>query len=208
MNDIDNPTQILGYRDGATWYDETGVELANPDLLAQGSNSGRIQPFLVDQDENLVAESFKDYEPVINVLPRVWFSFPINSEAQFFANYDKLAQRPANGNIFAPISTYYYLEANQGAVVGNANLQPRVTTSYELGFKQTLSRNSAISLIASYRETRGDYALVRVNQAYPISYNSYQNLDFETIKNFMYGLFIPRFHLRTTFRPICLWYTD
>ena len=184
VNDIDNPTQILGYRDGATWYDETGVELANPDLLAQGSNSGRIQPFLVDQDENLVAESFKDYEPVINVLPRVWFSFPINSEAQFFANYDKLAQRPANGNIFAPISTYYYLEANQGAVVGNANLQPRVTTSYELGFKQTLSRNSAISLIASYRETRGDYALVRVNQAYPISYNSYQNLDFETIKNF------------------------
>ena len=141
-------------------------------------------------------------------MPRVWFSFPINSEAQFFANYDKLAQRPANGNIFAPISTYYYLEANQGAVVGNANLQPRVTTSYELGFKQTLSRNSAISLIASYRETRGDYALVRVNQAYPISYNSYQNLDFETIKNFMYGLFIPRFHLRTTFRPICLWYTD
>ncbi|MDC1395862.1 carboxypeptidase regulatory-like domain-containing protein, partial [Bacteroidia bacterium] len=184
VNDIANPTKILGYRDGGNWYDAAGSELSSPDLIAQEGNSDRIQPFLQDEEENLVKESFSDYEPVINVLPRIWFSFPINSEAQFFANYDKLAQRPANGNTFAPISTYYYMQQNQGAVVPNAHLKPRVTTSYEFGFKQTLSRNSALSLIASYKETRGDYTLVRINQAYPISYNSYENLDFETIKSF------------------------
>lgn len=184
VNDIDNPTKVLGYRDGATWYDAEGIELSNPDILAQESNNDRIQPFLVSDEEELVAESFKDYEPVINVLPRIWFSFPINADAQFFANYDKLAQRPANGQVFAPISTYNYLQSNQGSVVANAHLQPRVTTVYELGFKQTLSRNSALSIIATYKETRGDYALVRVNQAYPISYNSFLNLDFETIKSF------------------------
>jgi hypothetical protein len=184
VNDIENPTKVLGYREGSQWYTAEGAELANPALLAQDANNGRIQPFLVDSKERLVSESFQDYDPVINVLPRVWFSFPINSEAQFFANYDKLAQRPQNGAIFAPINNYAFLESNQGSVLANPSLQPRVTTSYELGFKQTLSRNSALSLIAAYRETKGDYALVRINQAYPISYNSYQNLDFETIKNF------------------------
>lgn len=184
VDDVEDPSEIVGYRDGNTWYGSDGSELGNPDLITQSTRSGRIQPFLVNTDGELDSDAFEDYKPVINVLPRIWFSFPINSDAQFFANYDKLAQRPQNGAIFAPINRYAYLEANQGSVLPNANLQPRVKTLYELGFKQTLSRNSALSIIASYSETSGDYALVRINQAWPISYNSYQNLDFETIKNF------------------------
>jgi len=154
------------------------------DIESPGTKSGRIQPFLQSTDEELVPEAFQDYTPTINVLPRVMFSFPINSEALFFASYDKLAQRPQDGAIFAPINRYDYLEENQGGTLPNANLQPRVTTSYELGFKQTLTQNSALSLIAAYRSTQGDFALVQITQAYPITYNSYQNLDFETIKNF------------------------
>ncbi len=183
VDNIDNPNKILGYRNGAQWYDEGGNELANPDILAQSSTSGRIQPFLVDEDEKLIQESFEDYTPQINVLPRVWFSFPINSEAQFFANYDVLAQRPSDGLVFTPFNQYSFLEFNQSGLA-NAALKPRLTTNYELGFKQTLSRNSAISIIASYRESRGDFALVKINQAYPISYNSYSNIDFSTVKNF------------------------
>lgn len=184
VDDLEKPNAILGYRDGATWYDASGNELSNPDVLAQETNGGRIQPFLVDEDEEITTAAFEDYTPQINVLPRVWFSFPINSEAQFFANYDVLAQRPTDGAVFAPFNQYYFLEANQGGTLANAALAPRLTTNYELGFKQTLSRNSALSIIASYRESRNDFALVRVNQAYPISYNSYSNIDFSTVKSF------------------------
>jgi hypothetical protein len=184
VDDIENPGEVVGYRDGNTWYAPDGTELASPDLVQQSTKSGRIQPFLNSTNEDIDPSAFEDYKPVINVLPRVWFSFPINSEAQFFANYDKLAQRPNDGLIFAPINRYEFLEENQGGVLPNANLQPRVKTLYEMGFKQTLSRNSALSIIASYAETRGDYALVQINQAYPITYQSYQNLDFETVKNF------------------------
>ncbi len=184
VDDIEDPTSVVGFRDGNTWYGADGSELGNPDLITQSTRNGRIQPFLVNNSDELVPEAFQDYEPVINVLPRVWFSFPINSDAQFFANYDKLAQRPQDGAIFAPINRYAYLQANQGGVLPNANLQPRITTVYELGFKQTLSRFSALSIIAGYKETAGDYALVRINEAWPISYTSYQNLDFETIKSF------------------------
>ena len=184
VDDIENPTEILGYRDGAVWYDETGGELSNPDIIAQNSNGNRIQPYLVNSDEEIIPESFEDYDPQINVLPRVWFSFPINVEAQFFANYDVLAQRPTQGLVFVPYNQYAFLEFNQGGGLANAALKPRVTTNYELGFKQTLSRNSALSIIASYSESRGEWALVRVNQAYPVSYNSYSNIDFSTTKSF------------------------
>lgn len=184
VDDAKDPTSILGYRNGSDWYDENGNELSNPDIIAQNSNSGRIQPYLVSDDENLVAEAFEDYEPQINVLPRIWFSFPINTQAQFFANYDVLAQRPTNGAVFAPYNQYQYLQFNQGGTLANAALKPRVTTNYEIGFKQTLSQNSALSLIASYTESRGDFGLVRINQAYPVSYNSYSNIDFSTVKTF------------------------
>lgn len=183
VDDMNNPTEIIGYRNGDQWYDNEGGQIVNPDILANQTVSGRIQP-LIQGEEEFTSASFRDYKPVINVLPRIWFSFPINSDANFFANYDVLTQRPNDGLTFSPFTDYYFMERRQGGRVGNAELQPRVATSYELGFKQKLSDRSALQLIASYRETQGDYALVRVNQAYPITYFSYSNLDFSTVKNF------------------------
>jgi len=183
VNNNENPSKVVGYRNGNTWYDDRGVEVSTPDIIAQESANGLIQPALVDaENQEIVKESFEDYTPQINVLPRVWFSFPINTEAQFFANYDVLAQRPQSN--FAPINTYYFLEATQGGTIANAALEPRVRTNYELGFKQKLTDNSAISLIAQYAETRNDFGLIRLYQAYPITYNTTANIDFSTTKSF------------------------
>jgi hypothetical protein len=185
VNNTANPTKVIGYRKENVWYDANGIEVSSPDFLANQTTSGRIQPYLVDaKDQEVSKESFKDYDPQINVLPRVWFSFPINSEAQFFANYDVMAQRPTDGATFAPINSIYYLEATQWGTIANSGLKPRVRTNYELGFKQTLTTNSAVSIIATYAETRGDFGLIRINQAYPISYNTYGNIDFSTTKAF------------------------
>jgi hypothetical protein len=185
VNNTSNPTEIIGYRKENVWYDANGLEVSSPDFLANKTTSGRIQPYLVESDnQELSSKSFKDYAPQINVLPRVWFSFPINTEAQFFANYDVMAQRPTDGATFAPINSIYYLEATQGGTIANSGLKPRVRTNYELGFKQLLTENSALSIIASYSETRGDYGLMRINQAYPIPYNTYGNIDFSTTKAF------------------------
>ena len=142
-----------------------------------------MEPFLVDpENDDVIPQSFKDYEPAINVLPRIWFSFPINKEAQFFANYDVLAQRP--NNVFVPTSTFFFLEQLQGGTINNAAILPRVRTNFELGFKQQLSDNSALSLIAAYAETKNDFGLIRLYGAYPIEYNHTANIDFSTTKQF------------------------
>ncbi|MCB0733072.1 MAG: TonB-dependent receptor [Flavobacteriales bacterium] len=184
VNSSESPSEILGYRKDNTWYDANGNQVSTPDLIAN-ETGGQIQPYLVDgQNQEIVRESFKDYDPQVNVLPRVWFSFPINTEAQFFANYDVLAQRPQDGVTFAPINQYYFLEASQSRTIANSNMKPRIRTNYELGFKQKLSDNSAISLIASYAETRNDFGLIRLYHAYPVTYNTYSNIDFSTTKSF------------------------
>ncbi|MBI1307142.1 MAG: hypothetical protein GC181_11120 [Bacteroidetes bacterium] len=184
VNNSESPSEILGYRKDNTWYDANGNQISTPDLIAN-ETGGQVQPFLVDgQHQEIVRESFKDYDPQVNVLPRVWFSFPINTEAQFFANYDVLAQRPADGVTFAPINQYYYLQASQSRTIANSNMLPRIRTNYELGFKQKLSDNSAVSIIASYAETRNDFGLIRLYQAYPVTYNTYSNIDFSTTKSF------------------------
>ncbi len=131
-------------------------------------------------------------------MPRVAFSFPISDVANFFAHYDILTERPpasgSDGNNGIPYSQqnrtnpqdYYFLSSNQGAVVNNGNLKPQRVVDYELGFSQLLNEKKSASLKLSgfYREMRNMVEITRVNQAYPLSYLSYGNIDFGTVKGF------------------------
>ncbi len=188
VDNIENPTRILGYRDGLEWYNKEGIKIADPSVLANNSRTGKIQPYLVDpNNENVTAASFTDFKPTINVLPRIWFDFPINQASRFFASYDVIAQRPSN--VFTTVDDYYYLRFNPTTTLNNPNLKAQTTTDYELGFKQRLTDNtskhqSALSIVASYREQRNLIQLFRYNYAYPIDYTSFGNIDFSTIKSF------------------------
>ena len=189
VNNENNPTTILGYRNGTTWYDAQGVEIRNPAIIAQSSATGRITPYLrepgvltmSDGQRGLeMSKAFKDYVPQINVMPRVAFSFPISDEAQFFAHYDVLTQRPPTNFRFNPMQ-YYYL-TNIGGTINNPNLKPERTVDYQIGFKQRVTRTSALSIQAFYRELRNMTQIIPVNFAYPVSYNTYGNIDFGTVK--------------------------
>jgi len=193
VNDIENPTTVLGYRstnqdnNQTKWYDENGIQVNDPTVLAtdRRNSSGRIAPYLVDNNPNqkLTANSFQAYRPKLYFMPRIWFKFPINDESQFFVNYDVLTQRPPEG-VVATVDDYYFLRQRSTEVINNPALKPIRKTDYELGFKQQISRNSALSLTASYSEMRDLVQLFKYNQAYPISYTTYGNLDFGTVKSF------------------------
>ena len=192
VNDVNNPTQVLGYRNEDQWYDAEGNPITNPDLIANQTSNGEIAPFLENPNEQELSEnSFEDYTPQVNILPRVWFSFPINTSALFFANYDVLAQRPQVGQSFMTIDNYFFIEERNNNTFANPALLPRIKTNYEIGFRQELSKQrrgkgigSILGITASYSEIRNDINLFFVNQAYPITYTSYSNIDFSTIKNF------------------------
>ncbi len=193
VNDIENPTTILGYRNTnqnnnqTKWYDDNGIQINDPTVLAtdRRNSSGRIAPYLVDNNPNqkLTVNSFQAYRPKLYFMPRIWFKFPINDESQFFVNYDVLTQRPPEG-VIATVDDYYFLRQRSTEVINNPALKPIRKTDYELGFKQQISSNAALSLTASYSEMRDLVQLFKYNQAYPISYTTFGNLDFGTVKSF------------------------
>ncbi len=81
---------------------------------------------------------------------RIAFSFPISDEAQFFAHYDVLTQRPPTGNRLEPVD-YLFMADRVGATLNNPNLKSEKTVDYELGFAKTLSLKSALKISAFYK---------------------------------------------------------
>ncbi len=189
VDDQENPSAIVGYREGTTWYTANGEVEANPKNIAD--LSGGIKPFLKNpgiEDQKLAVtanESFKDYTPQVTVSPRISFQFPISDEAEFFAHYDIMVQRPDPGaNRMNPI-TYLQLEnGNNGGILSNPDLRPQRTTDYEIGFRQKLNDNSALKLSAFYREMRDMMQSFSFTEAYPVTYIAFGNLDFGTVKGY------------------------
>lgn len=184
VDDIKKPTEILGYRNGDVWFNAQGAELQDGSALRV--SNGLPAPLLVDKDAinsvDITSESFEDYNPKPNFMPRIAFNFPISDHAKFYAHYDILTKRPTIGNRLDP-SDYYYLESRaSSAQLNNPNLKPERTTDYEIGFEQKITFNSALRLAAFYRESRDMVQATRVFDAYPIEYQTYGNIDFSTVK--------------------------
>ena len=187
VDQFDSPNEIKGYRDEDTWYSASGVELTDGSSIVQ---AGQIRPYLIERGaggdlagSDLSKEAFQDYKPVINVMPRIAFSFPISDEALFFAHYDVLTQRPNANESRLNLVTYAFIQ-NTGDVISNPNLKPTKTIDYELGFQQVLSKSSSLKISAFYRELRDQIQIRNVANAWPRSYRTYDNFDFGTVKGF------------------------
>jgi len=179
VDDLSNPTAVTGYRDGNTWYNAEGQQVSDP--FTSVAAGGRVNPFLkVDRNADLTSNAFEEYDPAVNIMPRIAFSFPISDEALFFAHYDVLTQRPFDSNRFNP-ADYLFME-NRNVLLSNPNLKPERTVDYALGFQQVLGRTSSIKIEAFYRELRNMIQVRSFVGAYPSTYRAFDNLDFGTVK--------------------------
>ena len=179
INSLSDINEITGYRYGTTWYNADGAIVTSPTVLARGGTNPT--PWVKNASQQKVnSESFEDYEPTWNFMPRISFSFPISDEALFFAHYDVLTQRPSSAYFVTPLDYYYFNESSSS--IANPNLKPMQTVDYELGFTQKINNTSSFTITAYYREIRNMIQMYRLTGAYPKSYTSYSNLDFGTTK--------------------------
>ena len=185
-------TNVVGYRQGDNWFLPDGTSVSGGNILFGG---GLVYPAIKNPDAPSIKteefdtnRSFEDYEPQLNFMPRLAFSFPISDEAGFFAHYDVLYQRPTTNTIQTAVD-YFYFERASGNLLNNPNLKPVRTIDYEVGFQQKLTNSSAMKISAYYKEQKD---LIQARQyAYlpaPVnSYESYGNLDFGTTKGFSFS---------------------
>ncbi|MCB9273706.1 MAG: TonB-dependent receptor [Lewinellaceae bacterium] len=185
---------VKAYRNGDDWYEANGNPVNNAALIFQG---GVVNPVYKDlrvrDDFDFVKKrdfdpnvSFEDYEVQVNFMPRLAFSFPISDEANFFAHYDILVQRPPSNTIATPLDYFYFVERSD-AVKNNPSLKPERTIDYEVGFQQKLSNTSALKIAAYYKEMRD---MIQIRTFFPVAvisqYTTYDNQDFGTVKGFSF----------------------
>lgn len=187
----DGGSAVQAYRDGDQWYFANGTPANSPIEIFPG---GLVFPAYADDRVNSVANfiksrdfdpsvSFQDYEPTLNWMPRLAFSFPISEQANFFAHYDILTSRPPSNTIATAYDYFYFTDLT--GIRNNPNLQPQKTISYEVGFQQQLSASSALKLSAYYKEQRD---MIQRRTFFPVpivnQYSTYDNIDFGTVKGF------------------------
>ncbi len=189
-----NSNTVKAFRDGEQWYFANGNPANDGSVIFGGAV---INPKFVNEDADIQSRdfdpnsSFKDYDPQINVMPRLAFSFPISDAANFFAHYDILVQRPQERTVTTALDYLYFLDPNRtnpgGTPINNPNLRPQKTIDYEVGFQQKLSNSSALKIAAYYKELR-DMIQARTYLFVPVlgSYRTFDNIDFGTVKGFSF----------------------
>jgi len=190
-------TQVKAYRNGDQWYFANGTA-ANNSLAIFGDNN-LVAPAYIQPEDTLRSirgkffnpdQSFEDYKPQINWMPRIAFSFPISDAANFFAHYDVVVQRPTGENILSPLQ-FLYWDINGRTPSANSNLRPSRKVDYEVGFQQKLTNSSSIIFSAYYNELRDMIQITTLTKVATVGqYNTFRNLDFGTVKgfNFTYDL--------------------
>lgn len=190
----DSGTDVVAYRNGDQWYRDNGTPVNSPiEIFPDGLVFPKYNDPRVEDNPNFIKSpdfdpdvAFEDYEVQVNVMPRLAFSFPISEDANFFAHYDILVQRPAS-NTLATARDYFYFTDNPGATQNNPNLLPSRTINYEVGFQQKLSPSSKLKLATYYRELRD---MIQVRTFFPVpivnQYTTYDNQDFGTVKGFSF----------------------
>lgn len=179
---------VKGFRSGDQWYTKEGTQASDGNVIFGG---GVVNPSLRFPDADIKDEgfdpnqSFEDYKPQVNVMPRLAFSFPISADANFFAHYDILTQRPPSDNFMSPLDYYYFYDKLVSPNQSNAALKPEKTIDYEVGFQQKLNNYSALKVSAYYKELR-DMIQRRTYLFIPVKgqYETFGNIDFGTVKGF------------------------
>ena len=117
------------------------------------------------------------------VMPRLGFSFPVSNATVFHAQYGIFYQMPDlinlyNGRLYLE---NLMIESPWYDSIGNPNLEPEKTTSYEVGFKQQIGNSLGININTFYKEIEGLIQEVSFNNDIT-ALGTFINGDFGSVK--------------------------
>lgn len=120
--------------------------------------------------------------------PRIGVSYPISDRAALFFAYAHLYQMPGMNDAFAN-ADYRALQNLQAAsdrfgVMGNPDIKPQKTVTYQLGYKQALSDLLGVDVTAFYKDIRDLLGVEIITTYNDARYARYTNVDFGSVVGF------------------------
>lgn len=119
------------------------------------------------------------------ISPRIGISHPVSDNQTLFFSYGHFSKLPRPQFIYSKLARTSARSTFQ--TIGNPNLNPETTVSYELGLRNQLSEGDVLTLTAYYKDIF-DYITARSVRSLRArasgSYTTYINLDYSRIRGF------------------------
>lgn len=128
-----------------------------------------------------------DSKPKHQLSPRLGVSFPITDKGIIHFSYGHFFQIPPFQYLYAN-SSFKYSFASGQPLIGNANLNPEKTVSYEIGLQQQLTDNLAFNVTGFYKDVRDLLAVENIRVSGDRTYSKYVNKDYGNIKGITFSL--------------------
>jgi len=123
------------------------------------------------------------------ILPRFGLSFPISDAGAFHFSYGHFFQPPSFELLFRhPIDQAMTSLLLDGTRIGNPNLKPEKTISYEVGLQQQIANNFGIDVTLFYKDLRDQVGLEIAKTIDAVSYYRYINRDYGNVKGLTIAL--------------------
>jgi len=147
--------------------------------------------------QTILADEFLESETKTVVQPRLGLAFPVSDKTVFRLQFGKYAQMPELDLPYASTRYMHLVWGGQNYTPDpmGFDLDPIITTQYEVGFSHQFSNDAAIDVVAFAKNTTGQIVIdknrdIEVGNTYGVDVDAlqYVNGDFSTINGIEFSL--------------------
>jgi outer membrane receptor protein involved in Fe transport len=120
---------------------------------------------------------YENTESVHQFSPRIGVAYPITDKGIIHFSYGHFFQIPTFSYLYANPEMEISTASNE-SILGNANLKPQKTVTYEIGIQQELTPDLGIELIAFYKDFSGLLSSQQYEKYNTVNYVVYANQDY------------------------------
>jgi outer membrane receptor protein involved in Fe transport len=134
-------------------------------------------------DQNLAPK--KPTPAISRLQPRIGISFPVSVSTVFHMNYGAFLQRPSfERTIYSRVA-----RANLNTVrLGNPQLKPQDTKSYDVGVTQGLGEGFTVDISGYYKDVSNLIQLANFYDSQNFAFQTFVNRDYADIRGFNFSL--------------------
>lgn len=129
---------------------------------------------------------FKDASPKYQISPRIGIAYPITEKGVIHISYGHFLQIPNYSYLYT--NPEFEIGEGGNVLMGNANLEPQRTVSYEIGLQQQLTENLAFNVVGFYKDIRNLLGTQIVETYNKIKYAIYTNRDYGNVRGITFSL--------------------